>query len=255
MIEKCKICDGKGYLISSAFGFGEPRRVCPACKGAGEFDVRIPLDRRTTCKFCNGNGFAKYDSFELGGALGSARKVCNACKGLGFVEIPVVGFGEANNHQNVVEKSQTPRLMNYKYDVAISYAGEDRKIVEEYTKILTSSGLAVFYDKDRDIETELWGTNLYDVLDEIYRLRARYCVIFISENYAQKIWTNHERESAQARALEENREYILPVRLDDTEIPGLHPTIKYLDLNGHEIEEIAEITIKKVRKIKNESLE
>jgi hypothetical protein len=34
----------------------------------------------------------------------------------------------------------------------------------------------------------------------------------------------------------ENREYILPVRLDDTEIPGISPTVGYLDFQkvGHE---------------------
>lgn len=180
MIEMCKFCDGRGFIVSPAFSFEEPKKVCPACKGAGKLDVRIPLDRRTTCKFCNGNGFTKDDALGVVGVLQMARKVCDVCKGSGFVEIPVVGSSEINNDQNVVENPQTPRLPNYEYDVAISYAGEDREIIEKYVKILTSSGLTVFYDKNKSIEVELWGNNLYDVLDEIYRLRARYCVIFIS---------------------------------------------------------------------------
>jgi hypothetical protein len=66
-------------------------------------------------------------------------------------------------------------------------------------------------------------------LDEVYRNRARYCVVFLSQHYSRKVWTNHERESAQARAFEEHSEYILPVRLDKTEVPGIRPTTGYLE--------------------------
>lgn len=53
-------------------------------------------------------------------------------------------------------------------------------------------------------------------------------MILISKYYASKVWTNHERKSAQARAFHENDDYILPVRLDDTEIAGVLPTVGYL---------------------------
>jgi hypothetical protein len=40
-----------------------------------------------------------------------------------------------------------------------------------------------------------------------------------------KVWTNHERESAQARAFESNREYILPAFFDESvKIPGVLKT-------------------------------
>jgi hypothetical protein len=43
------------------------------------------------------------------------------------------------------------------------------------------------------------------------------------------VWITHERRSAQARALQSNQEYVLPVRFDDTEIPGLLSTVMYVD--------------------------
>ena len=49
--------------------------------------------------------------------------------------------------------------------------------------------------------------------------------MFLSQNYARTLWARHELKNAQARAFEENQEYILPVRLDDTEIPGILPTV------------------------------
>ena len=116
---------------------------------------------------------------------------------------------------------------SFDYDVALSFAGEDRQIVEEIAHELKNFGLKVFYDSFE--QAKLWGKNLYIYLSDIYRLKARYCIMFLSESYKKKLWTNHEREAAQNRAFHESREYILPIRLDDTEIPGMLDTISYLD--------------------------
>ena len=76
---------------------------------------------------------------------------------------------------------------------------------------------------------EMWGNDLYTLLDDIYRKRARFTIIFVSRHYASKPWTQHERQSAQARALTDIGPYLLPVRLDDSELPGLRPTTGYID--------------------------
>ena len=131
-----------------------------------------------------------------------------------------------------------------KYDVTLSFAGEDRHYAEELANLLKSGGYSVFYD---DYEkAQLWGTNLYDHFSSVYKDQARYCVMFLSEHYARKLWTRHERQSAQARAFEESKEYILPIRLDDTEIPGISGTIGYLDLRSMSIEEIYQILVEKL---------
>jgi len=70
--------------------------------------------------------------------------------------------------------------------------------------------------------------------------------MFLSKNYATKLWTNHEREAAQARAFSENEEYILPVRLDNTNIPGIAPTIAYLSWPPETAETIADIIMAKL---------
>jgi len=114
------------------------------------------------------------------------------------------------------------------YDVALSFAGEDRGYVEMVAEQLTARGVSVFYDR---YETAtLWGKDLYVHLSDVYRSKARYTVMFISKHYKDKVWTNQERRAAQSRALEESIEYILPARFDDTEIPGLLPTTAFIDL-------------------------
>jgi hypothetical protein len=112
------------------------------------------------------------------------------------------------------------------YDVALSFAGEDRSYAESLATALKKREINVFYDKYE--KANLWGKNLYDHLSDIYQNQARYCVILISKHYATKLWTDHERKSAQAQAFRENKEYILPVRLDSTEIARMLPTNAYL---------------------------
>ena len=130
------------------------------------------------------------------------------------------------------------------YDVTLSFAGEDRKHAKELADLLKTNGYSCFYDENE--LANLWGKNLYDYLSSVYKDRARYCVMFLSKHYERQLWTNHERQHAQARAFKENREYILPVRLDDTEIPGIPPTIGYLDLREISIEKVYEALDKKL---------
>jgi len=243
MIVKCKICKGSGRVAGALFDFSSTGSVCPACKGAGEFEIAIPSEKLATCKFCRGSGWTKSTLWV--GLEGT--EICPACKGIGVIERPTVGKGQTR--VNKVSIPQTPRLSRYDFDIAVSFAGEDRETIQRYCKILSSNGLRVFYDKYERIG--LWGANLYDKLDEVYRTKALFCVIFISKHYAAKVWTNHERQSAQARALQENREYVLPVRLDDTDILGIPPTIGYEDLRKISVEKLAEMTVKKVRQLKH----
>jgi hypothetical protein len=141
--------------------------------------------------------------------------------------------------------SKAPPLAITNYDVALSFAGEDRKYARELAQLLTDAGHAVFYDEYE--QSTLWGRNLYTHLSDIYQNKARYCVMFISQHYAKKLWTKRERESAQARAFRESEEYILPLRLDDTILPGLEDTVGYIDLRNSTVEHVFDLLSKKLR--------
>ena len=134
----------------------------------------------------------------------------------------------------------------FEYDVGLSFAGEQREYVEEVARHLKSRGIPVFYD---DYEREsLWGKDLYAHLSEIYQHMCRYCVVFVSADYADKVWTNLERQNAQARAFKEKQEYILPARFDDTKIPGLADTVGYIDLNQTSPSQLCDLVVGKLGK-------
>jgi hypothetical protein len=139
-----------------------------------------------------------------------------------------------------MEDQRNPR----KYDIALSFAGENRVYVEEVARCLRDQGIRVFYDLYE--EASLWGKNLYEHLCDVYQNQASYTVMFISKEYSAKLWTNHERQSAQSRAFEERQEYILPARFDDTEVPGLLRTIGYVDLRDRTPAEFCKLIVTKL---------
>jgi hypothetical protein len=137
-----------------------------------------------------------------------------------------------------------PKVPEFEYDVAISFAGENRDLARQLFEILNSKDIRVFYDANE--QATLWGKDLYEFLSEVYFKRARYCLMIVSEYYRIKTWTQLERRSAQARAFQQTEEYILPIRLDDTELPGLLETVGYIDARRKNPEEIANLVIQKL---------
>jgi hypothetical protein len=132
----------------------------------------------------------------------------------------------------------------YDFDIAVSFAGADREFVEEVVERLKPDGLRVFYDAD--FEVEMWGEDLIEFFDKVYRVQSRYAVVFVSRHYADRMWARHERRSALARGLEQATPYVLPVRLDDTELEGLRSTVGYLDARRLGLDGIVAATRKKL---------
>jgi hypothetical protein len=130
------------------------------------------------------------------------------------------------------------------YEVVLSFAGEDRDYVNEVAETLKDNDVSLFYDGYE--EATLWGKDLVEHLHKVYSGSARYCVMFISRFYAEKVWPTHERRSAFERAVEAKEEYILPARFDDTALPGLRKTIHYIDLRKKTARELAALILEKL---------
>ena len=124
----------------------------------------------------------------------------------------------------------------WQYDVALSYAGEDRVHARELATRIQTAGYSIFYDEFE----ELWGEDLSVKLHEVYGKQSRFCVILVSKHYLKKPWTNMERKAVLARAMQQDTAYLLPIRLDDSELPGLTGVTAYKDLRQKTMEQIFE---------------
>lgn len=138
--------------------------------------------------------------------------------------------------------------MDY-YDVALSFAGENRVYVEKIAFLLKMRGVNVFYDKYET--SKLWGKDLYQYLSDIYKSKARYCIVFISKHYIEKNWTKLELRSAQEKSFLQDEEYILPIILENNvKIPGIGETTGFLKASEYTEQEIVDLIEEKLgRKI------
>ena len=141
----------------------------------------------------------------------------------------------------------------FEYDVAISFASEDRTIAEEVVDSLTRKNLKVFRDEYRSGASTLWGKDMVDHLVNVYARKARYCVLLVSQHYPLKTWTRADRSSARERALRDPDVYILPILLDDRQVPGLTEAKGYRDLREHSVESLVTWLDEKLRDSKTGS--
>lgn len=154
---------------------------------------------------------------------------------------------ESSQYDHIVDFLINGTTNKYDYDVTLSFAGEDREYVEKIAVNLKQRGIKVFYDKFE--VANLWGKDLYQYLSHIYKDNARFCIVFVSQKYKEKAWTMHELKNAQNRAFHENKEYILPIYLENVELDGLNDTIGHLKTSEYTYEEICDIIIEKINRI------
>lgn len=187
--------------------------------------------------------------------LAEGPKFCNKCK---LKDIPKTGnsllllpevFRQLNDI-DIAERDVTEAILmrgqqyaedtaGYEFDVALSFSGKDREYAERLSDELKRNCVKVFYD--RSDQANLWGRNLQIHLADLYRVRSRYCIVLVSNNYLTSKWTKVEIEAALAHEFERGDTYILPIKLDDTELGHILPTRGFLDARQESVENIVEL--------------
>ncbi|HKN98656.1 MAG TPA: toll/interleukin-1 receptor domain-containing protein [Pseudonocardiaceae bacterium] len=103
------------------------------------------------------------------------------------------------------------------YDLAFSFAGEDREYVEAVKHACDTLGLVVMYD--RDLSTHWWGRNYLVEQRRIYAQRTRFVVPFISSHYFAKPIPQDEFAAAMWTDIRRGGGYLLPVLIGQVEVP------------------------------------
>lgn len=92
------------------------------------------------------------------------------------------------------------------YDVALSFAGEDREFAEHLRNFIEEHDLTVFYDKSE--ESKILANDVEAVLGPKYSDESRFVVAVLGERYGEKRWTLFESDKYKHRI--ENHE-VIPV--------------------------------------------
>jgi hypothetical protein len=125
------------------------------------------------------------------------------------------------------------------YDLAFSFAGEDRKYVRQVKEECEKLGLRVYYDQDQIIEQ--WGKSFVEEQREVYGYKTKHVVPFISKHYFSKPIPTDEFKAALTSSLKHSQ-YILPVKMDSTPIPPkyLHEHTQYVKAENFTPPELAQ---------------
>ncbi|GAB3967039.1 TIR domain-containing protein [Plantactinospora veratri] len=129
------------------------------------------------------------------------------------------------------------------YDIAVSFAGAQRRLVEPIVRACQALGLQVFYDRDNTVP--FWGRNFITGMRAIYGgARARYFVPFLSQEYLASAYPMDEFNAAMRRAIEISADsYILPIVVGSVQVPDdlLSPAIGFLRLEDYSADQLAQI--------------
>jgi hypothetical protein len=83
------------------------------------------------------------------------------------------------------------------YDVALSFAGEDREYAESLYDALQDQGHTVFYDREEQARS--LGVDVEQYLGPFYESGCRYVVVVLGESYGRKRWTIFESSKFKPR--------------------------------------------------------
>jgi hypothetical protein len=133
--------------------------------------------------------------------------------------------------------------------VAVSFPGEHRDFVEHVVYALRNSGVKrdeVFYDRFREAEMSRPNLDLY--LLDIYAKQSELVVVFLGGDYARKEWCR----GLEWRAVREliktmNEHMVMPVRLDEAEVPGLLSIDGYTSAANRDPEQIASLIMQRLK--------
>lgn len=106
----------------------------------------------------------------------------------------------------------------------ISYSHEDKEIVKQFALQLSLGGFDLWMDEKN---VSFGGNYTTAILRGIHE--ANMYIVFLSENSIQSHWVNAEIDFALREKIERQKLVIIPVRLDDSEIPVELSNIDYVD--------------------------
>jgi hypothetical protein len=139
------------------------------------------------------------------------------------------------------------------HDLAVSFAGKQRPLAEEFVRACEALGLDVFYD--RNVSADVWG---YDIAQQFRRFYngelARYMVAFLSEDYLAGAYPMDEFDAALTYSLQRRDDpFLLPITFGDVRIPEnlLRSSVAFLRAEDYSAAGLARITADRVRRAGN----
>lgn len=104
---------------------------------------------------------------------------------------------------------------DFEFDIAISFAGENRELAKFIVDQLVELDISSFYDKN--YEDNYLGGPWSKHFKEVFTDRSRLVVALLDKHHLEKVWPTFERDCFEVRVPQSE---VIPIHLDDTIFPG-----------------------------------
>ena len=142
---------------------------------------------------------------------------------------------------------ETIFMSTQRFKIALSFPGEHRGFVEQVAARLADQvgRDRVLYDKY--YEAEFARTDLDTYLQRLYHDESELVAVFLCADYERKDWCGLEWRAIRDLIKKRQTSTVMPLRFDDTEIPGLFSTDGYVWIGGRSPEEIADLILQRLQ--------
>lgn len=128
--------------------------------------------------------------------------------------------------------------MAFTFDVAISFAGEDRHIARDIAAAMRNRSIHVLFDEF--YEEHFARPNLHEFLRALYE-QSRVCVVIVSQLYLQSPWSQAEIHLLVSRAKSDNDYTLVPVQVSGVDLPLTLKAMSSIDYTQSSADFVAEI--------------
>lgn len=130
-------------------------------------------------------------------------------------------------------------IRKHTFDVALSFPGEARSLVEEVAYELESLLGPNAYFYDNNYISQLAQPSLDGILQDLSRNRAKLVVVFLSGDYQKKEWCGIEFRAIKEIIMKRQHSQIMLIKMDDEKVDGVFATDGYIDARKYSAGEIA----------------
>lgn len=141
-------------------------------------------------------------------------------------------------------------ISKHGFDVALSFPGESRPLVEKIAQELERRLGPNTYFYDNNYVSQLAQPSLDTLLQGVYR-RAKLDVVFLSTNYQKKNWCGIEFRAVREIIFARENIRVMFVRTDDGSVQGVFKTDGYIDARKFGPAEIAEFICERLDLLRN----
>ncbi len=145
-----------------------------------------------------------------------------------------------------VDKSLS-RVDQINFKVAVSFPGEYRNYVSKVVDILRESlgKDQVFYDYD--YQSQLAIPDLDTMLQNIYRNNSDLVVVFLCKEYSEKEWCGLEWRAVRDIIKSKEKERVMFIRFDDSQIDGVFSIDGYIDANRFSESDVSKFILERIQ--------